>query len=77
MGDPERYRTKAEVKKYVENGPIDRFRKFLMEKNSISEKTLNEIDKEAEKEIQEAVEFAENSPEPADEDLFKNIYVEE
>ncbi|NMC47619.1 MAG: pyruvate dehydrogenase (acetyl-transferring) E1 component subunit alpha [Chloroflexi bacterium] len=77
MGDPERYRTKAEVKKYVENGPIDRFRKFLMEKNSISEKTLNEIDKEVEKEIQEAVEFAENSPEPADEDLFKNIYVEE
>jgi len=48
-----------------------------MEKNSISEKTLDEIDKEAEKEIQEAVEFAENSPEPADEDLFKNIYVEE
>lgn len=77
MGDPERYRSKEEVERYIKNGPIDRFRKFLIAENSIPEKTLDDIDTDVEKEILEAVEFAENSPEPADEDLFRNIYVEE
>ena len=31
----------------------------------------------AEDEVQDAVEFAESSPEPAAEDLFKHIFVEE
>ena len=77
MGDPERYRSKDEVNKYIENGPIDRFRKFLIQKEDVNEKQLDNIDEQAAKEIMEAVEFAENSPEPADEDLFRNIYVEE
>jgi len=77
MGDPERYRSKDEVDTYIENGPIDRFRKFLIQKEDVKEKQLDKIDEQAAKEIMEAVEFAENSPEPADEDLFRNIYVEE
>lgn len=77
MGDPERYRSKDEVNTYIENGPIDRFRKFLIQKEDVKEKQLDKIDEQAAKEIMEAVEFAENSPEPADEDLFRNIYVEE
>ncbi len=77
MGDPERYRSKDEVDTYIENGPIDRFRKFLIQEENVKEKQLDKIDEQAAKEIMEAVEFAENSPEPADEDLFRNIYVEE
>ncbi len=77
MGDPERYRSKDEVDIYIENGPIDRFRKFLIQEENVKEKQLDKIDEQAAKEIMEAVEFAENSPEPADEDLFRNIYVEE
>lgn len=77
MGDPERYRSKEEVERYIKNGPIDRYKTFLMEKEDIPEETLNDIDRNVEKEILEAVEFAENSPEPADEDLFQNVYVEE
>ncbi len=77
MGDPERYRSKEEVERYIKNGPIDRYKTFLMEKEDIPEETLNDINRNVEKEILEAVEFAENSPEPADEDLFQNVYVEE
>jgi pyruvate dehydrogenase E1 component alpha subunit len=76
MGDPERYRTKEEVKKFIENGPIDRFHKFLTEEKIASEKELTELQKEADREVEEAVKFAEESPEPADETLFDNIYVE-
>ena len=77
MGDPERYRKPEEVKKWQENDPIGVFRKHLLEKKTVSAKVLDEIDAQAEEEVNKAVEFAENSPEPAMEDLFKNVYVEE
>jgi pyruvate dehydrogenase E1 component alpha subunit len=77
MGDPERYRKQEEVKKWQENDPIGVFRNHLLEKKTISAKALDEIDAQVEEEVNEAVKFAESSPEPAMEDLFTNIYVEE
>ncbi len=76
MGDPERYRKQDEVKKWQENDPIGIFRKYLLEKKTASAKALDEIDARVEKEVNKAVEFAETSPEPAMEDLFKDIYAE-
>jgi pyruvate dehydrogenase E1 component alpha subunit len=77
MGDPERYRKQDEVKKWQESDPIGIFRKYLTEKKAASTKALDEIDAAAEEEVNKAVEFAESSPEPTMEDLFKDIYVEE
>jgi len=77
MGDPERYRKAAEVHKWQENDPIGIYHKFLLEKNILTEKELDEQDDLAEKEVKAAVEFAENSPEPGPEELWQNIYVEE
>jgi pyruvate dehydrogenase E1 component alpha subunit len=76
MGDPERYRKQEEVKKWQENDPIGIFRKQLLEKKTVSTKVLDEIEAQAEDEVNKAVEFAETSPEPALEDLFANVYVE-
>ena len=77
MGDPERYRTPEEVKKYVAHGPIDNYIKVLIQKNIANQNELDQIDRTAETEIEEAIKFAEASPEPADEDLFKDIYIED
>lgn len=77
MGDPEKYRTKEEVKRFIENGPIDRYHKFLIEQKTCSEKELVEIQQQVEKEIEEGVKFAYDSPEAPDESLFDNIYVED
>ncbi len=77
MGDPERYRKPDEIRKWEENDPIGIYRKYLVEHQIASEDELNAQDQSAEKEIADAVEFAENSPEPAAEELFKHIYVEE
>ncbi|KPL76226.1 pyruvate dehydrogenase (acetyl-transferring) E1 component subunit alpha [Levilinea saccharolytica] len=77
MGDPERYRKPDEIRKWEENDPIGIYRKYLVDHQIASEDELNAQDQSAEKEIAEAVEFAENSPEPAAEELFKHIYVEE
>jgi pyruvate dehydrogenase E1 component alpha subunit len=77
MGDPERYRQQEEIRKWQENDPIGIYRKYLVKEKIASEKELIEEDKKATEIIEEAVHFAESSPEPAAEELFKNIYVEE
>jgi pyruvate dehydrogenase E1 component alpha subunit len=76
MGDPERYRRTEEVKKYQENDPIGIYRRYLVEHNIITEAELDQIDDQIEQEVMEAVQFAENSPEPGPEALFENVYVE-
>jgi pyruvate dehydrogenase E1 component subunit alpha len=77
MGDPERYRTSDEVKCWQEEeDPIGVYHKYLVENKIATVEELNEVEKSAELEVHEAVQYAESSPEPLAEDLFKNIYVE-
>ena len=75
MGDPERYRKQAEVHKWQENDPIGLYRKFMIENNIATEDELNATDDQSFKEVDEAVQFAESSPEPAPEELYAHIYV--
>jgi pyruvate dehydrogenase E1 component alpha subunit len=76
MGDPERYRKPDEIKKWQENDPIGIYRRYLVENEIARESELDDLDTRAESEVQEAVEFAESSPEPEPEALFEHIYVE-
>ena len=77
MGDPERYRKAEEVHEWEESGPIAIFRKYLIENKIAKKEELDEQDDLAEQEVLEAVEFAESSPEPAPEELFTDVYVDE
>jgi pyruvate dehydrogenase E1 component alpha subunit len=76
MGDPERYRKPEEIKKWQENDPIGIYRRHLTENDLASSGELDDIDVRVEEEVNEAVEFAENSPEPEPEALFEDIYAE-
>ena len=76
MGDPERYRQQAEVKKWEESDPIGIFRAQLVQNKVVTEAELDEIEAKAETEIVKAVEFAEASPEPGLGELFKDIYAD-
>lgn len=76
MGDPERYRDKEEVKKWEEVDPIGIFHKHILDEEIATKEELDEQVQEAERIVEEAVEFAESSPNPSDEALFENIYVE-
>lgn len=77
MGDPERYRLQDEIRKWQENDPIGIYRKYLIDNEISDENELNDVDKKAQEIVEEAVKFAESSPEPAAEELYKHIYVEE
>lgn len=74
MGDPERYRKQEEVRKYQENDPIGIFQKHLLDEGIATQAELDEIENKIEEEVRDAIEFAENSPEPAAEELFNDIY---
>lgn len=76
MGDPQRYRTKEEVESFQAKGPIGRFRVLLADKYKGIESTLDRIDEEALVAIDDAVEFAKNSPDPTYEDLISHVYVD-
>jgi len=76
MGDPERYRKPEEVHRWEEEDPIGIYRKYLVENQLASAEDLDQADDQAQATVDDAVAFAEASPEPAPEDLFKHIYVE-
>jgi pyruvate dehydrogenase E1 component alpha subunit len=76
MGDPERYRQKDEVQKWQEEDPIGVYRRYLLKEKIAKEGELEEMEAQVEQETQEAIDFAESSPEPAAEELFRDIYVE-
>jgi len=77
MGDPERYRQQDEVHCWQENDPIGIYQKYLETNKLVTVEDLAEQNRMAEKEVEKAVEFAEASPDPAPEELFKHIYFEE
>jgi TPP-dependent pyruvate/acetoin dehydrogenase alpha subunit len=60
----------------IEKDPILRFRRWLATEAGIDEEQLSVIDKLVRQEIEEAVTFAEQSPEPTVHSLYTNIYDE-
>lgn len=76
MGDPLRYRTKDEVNKWREDDPIGILERHIFNQGAADRKELEAIDDAVDDVIKEAVEFAENSPLPALDTLFNDIYVE-
>jgi pyruvate dehydrogenase E1 component subunit alpha len=77
MGDPERYRTSEEVKCWQnEEDPIGIYHKYLVDNNIARPEELDELGNNVEVEVQAAVQYAESSPEPLAEDLYKYLYVQ-
>lgn len=77
MGDPERYRKPDEVQRWQENDPICIYGEYLVNNSLATREELVEQETLAESEVADAVQFAEASPEPADETLFDHIYVDQ
>lgn len=77
MGDPERYRKAEEVHKWQENDPIGIYRRYLIDQKIATVEELDEQDDLGIAIVEEAVQFAENSPEPPVEELYADIYVSE
>ena len=76
MADPSNYRENEEVKEQMGRDPIDKFRALCLESNILSQEDISELDEQVDATVQEAREFAENSPEPSQSDLYSHIYAD-
>ncbi|MBK1636906.1 pyruvate dehydrogenase (acetyl-transferring) E1 component subunit alpha [Rhodovulum adriaticum] len=77
MSDPAKYRSREEVQKIrEERDAIEHVRDLLLTGKHATEDELKEIDKQIKGVVNEAAEFAKESPEPALDELWTDIYAD-
>ena len=77
MSDPQKYRTKEEVEQYKgARDPIEGVKAILLKEHGVTEDDLKPIDKEIKEIVAEAAQFAQDSPFPADAELWTDIMKE-
>ena len=75
MSDPAKYRTRDEVDKIRKTSdPIENI-KSLLNKMGVDDITLKDIDTDIKSVIAEAAKFAQDSPEPSEDELFTDITI--
>lgn len=77
MSDPAKYRTKEELEEYKEKDPINQVLQTIMDRQWATEAEIEQINEKVRKEVEESVQFAEESPYPDNDELYKDIYVQE
>ncbi|MEO8771674.1 MAG: pyruvate dehydrogenase (acetyl-transferring) E1 component subunit alpha [Ferruginibacter sp.] len=77
MSDPQKYRTKEELEEYKSKDPIEQVLKTLQGQFKVSDADIEVINERVRKEVEESVTFAEESPWPDDDELLKDVYIQE
>ena len=72
--DPAKYRQKEEVEAWKKKDPVTRFERFLVDKKVLTDAKKSEIAAGITREINEAVDFAEQSPYPDASELMDHIW---
>jgi pyruvate dehydrogenase E1 component alpha subunit len=76
MSDPAKYRTKEEVEKFKEErDPIESLKNYILGQNIGNEDAFKDIEKEVKQIVNESAEFAQQSPEPPESELWTDITV--
>ena len=73
LADPSEYRHKSEEEYWKKRDPIPLFRKQILTEYDVSESELNVVDQLVEDVVNEAVKYADASPEPRLEELHKDV----
>jgi pyruvate dehydrogenase E1 component alpha subunit len=76
VGDPQNYRSKEEVEQWKKRDPIAMFRKRVAEEGKVPAGELDAIDAALAKEMEAAVQFGRESPEPDLEAALQDIFTE-
>lgn len=74
ISDPAQYRSKTELEKIMRCGPIKLFSDKLIKEKMLTEKQLKEMEKENRSIAIQAMEYADNSPDPDLGDLEEGVY---
>jgi len=74
MSDPGNYRTRAEIEKHQERDPIKLFTSSLKEAKVLDDKTIEQMEQQIREEVEHAVLFADECPEPDPSEIYTDIY---
>lgn len=77
MSDPQKYRSKEEVEEYKQRDPIETSKQKLLEEFGVSEAEIEAINERVRVEVEECVKFAEESPWPSEDELLKDVYIDQ
>ena len=75
--DPARYRSREETERSREMDPVPAYRRKLLAQAVLTQAEADRIDADAEEQVAAAISFAEDSPDPAPEELFAYAYASE
>lgn len=73
-GDPGQYRGEGEMEYWRNRDPIPQCRAMLTKQFAMDDNALNSIDADCQREIEDAVEFAVNSPDPDAQSVFEHVF---
>jgi len=77
LADPDELRSKEEKEFWFARDPIKKLAGYLLEQNLATEAELKDIERKIQGIIEEAVKFAESSPEPDPSELYRFIFAED
>ncbi|WP_026751743.1 pyruvate dehydrogenase (acetyl-transferring) E1 component subunit alpha [Sediminibacterium sp. C3] len=77
VSDPQKYRSKEEVEEYKDQDPITKVANTILENGFATQAELDAIDARVNAMVDESVRFAEESPWPSDDEVLKDVYIDQ
>jgi len=77
LADPDELRSKNEKEVWLARDPIKKFAAYLVEQHLVSQEELKGIEKKIQTEVEEAIQYALESPDPEPQDLYKYVFAED
>jgi pyruvate dehydrogenase E1 component alpha subunit len=77
ISDPQKYRTKEEVEEYKQRDPIQQVQDTILKNKMATQADLDAIKKRVEEVVTASVKFAEESPWPNDDEVLKDVYMDQ
>lgn len=77
MSDPAKYRTKEEMEEYKLQDPVETTMNKLKKNFGVSDEEIEQINERVKNEVAETIKFAEESPYPNDDEIYKDVYAED
>ena len=76
MSDPQKYRSKDEVKEWMEHDPIEHCLKVIKANKWMNAKEIEGVQEWVKTEVAESIKFAEESPYPEGAELYEDVYTQ-
>ena len=77
MSDPRKYRTKEEEEQYIKSDPIEQCLAVIRKNNYMTENEITAVYDKYKAIVEDAVKFAEDSPLPTVDDMYRDVYTQE